>query len=178
MAVLDNLRKLSTMEFYKNAKKIRWELTDWLFRDFGNKHNPRSVRQVIKNIDEEDQAVIDEIFQKYGKSTNKEFQSEYPQWFIDHERDIVVRLLQELMECIIKANSIKIETESEYQLRRQYQTRAISACFALYTELDYIAASIGTDLNDLVDILDRLDREISLLRGWRQSDNKKRPKTK
>lgn len=166
------------MEFYKNAKRIRADLTDWLFRDFGNKHNPRSVRMVIKNIEAEDQKTIDDIFTKYGKSLNKEFQSEYPQWFIDHERDIVVRLLQDMMTGIIKANAVYIETEKEYEIRRGYQSQAIAACYALYTELDYIVSAIGTDLNKFIHILEAIDKEIDLLKGWRQSDNKKRPKAK
>nr|DAY83406.1 MAG TPA: hypothetical protein [Caudoviricetes sp.] len=46
MAVLNNLRNLSEMEFYKNAIKMRVNLTNWLLRDFGTKRNPRSVTKV------------------------------------------------------------------------------------------------------------------------------------
>lgn len=60
------MRKLSSMEFYKNAIRIRQRLTDWMLRDFGTKRNRRSVKQIIKEIDPTDQYVIDSIFEKYG----------------------------------------------------------------------------------------------------------------
>lgn len=71
MAVLKNLRSLSSMEFYKNAIRLRVDITNWMLRNFGIKRNARSVNQVIKNIDVEDQKIIDSIFEKYGKTPNK-----------------------------------------------------------------------------------------------------------
>ena len=53
MAVLKNLRSLSSMEFYKNAIRLRVDITNWMLRNFGIKRNARSVNQVIKNIDAE-----------------------------------------------------------------------------------------------------------------------------
>ena len=126
MAVLNNLRNLSEMEFYKNAIKMRVNLTNWLLRDFGTKRNPRSVTKVIKNIDEEDQNTIDEIFAKYGKSPKYEFQSEYPEWFVEYERKVIVELLQELVENITSANSIypsKDFLHEEYAERRSTEIR-------------------------------------------------------
>lgn len=73
MAVLKNLRSLSSMEFYKNAIRLRVDITNWMLRNFGIKRNARSVNQVIKNIDAEDQKIIDSIFEKYGKTQNKHF---------------------------------------------------------------------------------------------------------
>ncbi len=76
MAVLKNLRSLSNMQFYKTAIYIRKELTDWMLRDFGTTKNKKSVRQVIKDISPEDQKTIDDIFTKYGRSSNKKDQGE------------------------------------------------------------------------------------------------------
>ena len=63
------------MEFYKNAIYMRTEISKWMMRDFGVKRNPKSVNQVIKDISKEDQQMIDEIFSKYGKTPNHEFQA-------------------------------------------------------------------------------------------------------
>lgn len=104
MSVLKNLRNLSNMQFYKTALFIRKELSEWMLREFGTTRNKKSVRQVIKDITPEDQKTIDEIFIKYGRSTNKEYQGEYPEWFMDHERDTILKVLQELMENIVRAN--------------------------------------------------------------------------
>ena len=87
MSVIKNLRSLSTMEFYKNAITLRKDITNWMLRNFDIKRNARSIVQVIKNIDKEDQKVIDNIFAKYDKTQNNQFQSEYPEWFINSQRE-------------------------------------------------------------------------------------------
>lgn len=62
----------------------------------------------------------------------------------------------------------------EYALRRKYQDIAISECYSLSQELQYIVACFDTNINKLQTILDRIEKEVDLLKGWRQSDNKKR----
>ena len=179
MAVLKNLRNLSEMEFYKNAIRMRVDLTNWLLRDFGVKRNPRSVNQVIKTIDETDQKTIDEIFAKYGKFPNHEFESEYPEWFVDFEREVIIKILQELIENITSANSIYPSKEflhEEYGKRREFQNKAICNCYTLYQELQYITACFKTDVNKFVPFLESIEREVDLLKGWRQSDNSRRKK--
>ena len=174
MAVLKNLRNLSNMQFYKTTIYIRQELTDWMLRDFGTTKNKKSVKQVIKDISPEDQQVIDEIFMKYGKSPNKVYQGEYPQWFMDHEREVILKILQELVENITRANTLYVSkgNRTEYELRRAYQDKAIGCCFVLYQELQYIISMFGTDLNKFIPILESIEKEVDLLKGWRQSDNK------
>ena len=63
MSVPSGLRDLSKMEYYKNAVRIRTLIDEWLIREFGLKKSYRSVRQVIKNITEDDQKLIDSIFE-------------------------------------------------------------------------------------------------------------------
>lgn len=173
-SVLKNLRTLSSMEFYKNAIRMRSDLTDWLLRDFGTKRNKKNINRVIKNIEQEDKDIIDSIFAKYGKNPNQEFQSEFPEWFIDYERTIVTTLLHDLVANITAANSIYAIYTFEFDLRREYQDKAIINCYQLYQELQYIVSIIDTDLNKLIPFLESIEKEIDLLKGWRQSDNKKR----
>lgn len=174
MSVLKNLRNLSNMQFYKTALFIRKELSEWMLREFGTTRNKKSVRQVIKDITPEDQKTIDEIFIKYGRSTNKEYQGEYPEWFMDHERDTILKVLQELMENIVRANTLYVQkgNRTEYEQRRLYQDRAIGCCYVLYSELQYIRSLFATDLNKYVEILESIEKEVDLLKGWRMSDNK------
>lgn len=176
MSVLKNLRNLSAMEFYKNALFIRKDLTQWLLRDFGAKKNPKNVRMVLKDITKEEQQTIDKIFENHGKSTNKEFQSEYPQWFVDFERKVITEKLFEMMTNITEANSIYPYRDFEWDLRREYQDKAITNCYAIFQELQYIVSLFPTDLNRFVYLLDKIEKEIDLLKGWRQSDNKRRDK--
>lgn len=177
MSVLKNLRSLSSMEFYKNAIELRKAITMWMVRDFGTRRNARSVASVIKNIDDADKHIIDEVFAKYGKTPNHEFQSEYPSWFVDFERNIIMKILQSLIYNITMANSIYPIDDflnDEYALRRKYQDVAISECYALLQEVQYIVACFDININKLQPVLDKIETEVDLLKGWRQSDNKKR----
>lgn len=174
MSVLKNLRSLSDMQFYKTAIQIRKELTVWLLKDFGAKRNVKSVNQVIKDITPEEQGQINAIFAKYGKTSNKTYQSEYPAWFVNFERQIISKNLAEMVTNITQANSIYPYYMFEWDLRRSYQDKAICNCYNLYQELQYIVSLFPTDLNRFIDLLDVIEREVQLLKGWRQSDNKKR----
>ena len=178
MSVIKNLRSLSTMEFYKNAITLRKDITNWMLRNFGIKRNARSITQVIKNIDKEDQKVIDNIFAKYDKTQNNQFQSEYPEWFINSQREHMMRILQDMMDEITSANSIYATNLSEFDERRNHQNEAIACCYKLFQEIQYIISIFNTDLNKLVPIIDMIEKEVDLLKGWRQSDNKSRKKIK
>ena len=89
MSVPSGLRDLSKMEYYKNAVRIRTLIDEWLIREFGLKKSYRSVRQVIKNITEDDQKLIDSIFEKYSVNLNKTYNGEYPEWYIKHEQELI-----------------------------------------------------------------------------------------
>ena len=177
MSVLKNLRSLSSMEFYKNAIEMRKAITMWMLRDFGTKRNARSVTRVVRNMDESDKATIDEIFASYGVSPNQEFQCEYPSWFVEFERDIIMKILQSIIHNITRANSIYPTDDflnEEYAVRRKYQDIAISECYSLIQELQYIVACFETDINKFQPIVEKIEKEVDLLKGWRQGDNKKR----
>ena len=178
MSVLKNLRGLSEMEFYKNALKIRKDITEWLLKDFGYRKNPRSIHCVVKGMTPDEQSQIDAIFAVHGKSPGKEFQSEFPSWFVDFERQVIIRILHDMMSDITRANSVYATLDFEFDLRRKYQDMAITCCYELYQELSYIRQSFRINLNKWLPVLDGIDREVNLLRGWRQSDNKRRKELK
>lgn len=177
MSVLKNKRDLSDMEFYKNAIRMNQELVTWMMRNFGTEMNPRSVNQVIKNISEDDQKAIDDIFSKYGQSPNHEFVSEFPKWYIDRKRKRLLDLCDELIENITNANSIYPTEEflhEEYAMRREFQTMAICNCKDIEQVLQGIRVDFRIDINKLDKFFDMSKREVDLLKGWRQSDNKAR----
>lgn len=164
MAVLKNLRNLSNMQFYKTAIYIRQELTDWMLRDFGTTKNKKSVKQVIKDISPEDQQVIDEIFMKYGKSPNKVYQGEYPQWFMDHEREVILKILQELVENITRANTLYVSkgNRTEYELRRAYQDKAFLQ--DLLKNLIRLSDEMGLTVNTKKTQICRIDKGFRFLK--------------
>ena len=177
MSVLKNKRDLSDMEFYKNAIRMNQELATWMMRNFGTQRNPRSVNQVIKNINEDDQKTIDDIFSKYGKPPNHEFVSEFPEWYVDRKRKRLLDLCDDLIENITNANSIYPTEEflhEEFAIRREFQWMAICNCKDIEQVLQGIRVDFRIDINKINKFLDMSKREVDLIKGWRQSDNKVR----
>lgn len=177
MSVLKNKRDLSDMEFYKNAIRMNQELATWMMRNFGTRRNPRSVNQVIKNINEDDQKTIDDVFAKYSQSPNHEFVSEFPEWYVDRKRKRLLDLCDDLIENITNANSIYPTEEflhEEFAIRREFQWMAICNCKDIEQVLQGIRVDFRIDINKINKFLDMSKREVDLIKGWRQSDNKVR----
>ena len=101
MGVLKNLQNLSDLEFYKCAEKLQDDITDFCLRNFGLKKSPRNVNQIIKDISEEDQSEINKIFEKYGKTPNQQYASEYPEWFIDNRKRRLLSYTDDFIDFII-----------------------------------------------------------------------------
>ena len=174
MSVLKNLQDLSDLEFYKCAEKLQDDITDFCLRDFGLKKSPRSVKQVIKNIDEKDQEEINAIFAKYGRTPNQQFRSEYPEWFLKSRKLKLIKYTDTLIGCIIEANLIYAVSIAECDQRRKLQNNAIGVCGNLYRELQYLKRHLPINLNWITGTLAMIKREEVLLKGWRRSDNKTR----
>ena len=174
MSVLKNLQDLSDLEFYKCAEKLQDDITDFCLRDFGLKKSPRSVKQVIKNIDEKDQEEINAIFAKYGRTPNQQFRSEYPEWFLKSRKLKLIKHTDTLIGCIIEANLIYAVSLAECDQRRELQNNAIGVCGNLYRELQYLKRHLPINLNWITGTLAMIKREEVLLKGWRRSDNKTR----
>lgn len=174
MSIPSGLRDLSKMEFYKNAVRIRKLVDLWLIREFGIKKNPRSVRQVIKEINDEDQKLIDEICVKYGVNPNKSYNSEYPEWYLEDEKKLIKTYTGRLIYYIVQANKLHPQYDFEWQQRRQAQNEAIGIVQNIYVEIEHIKSMFDVSLKFTEDLIDALDHEEDLLKGWRQSDNKRR----
>ena len=174
MSVLKNMQDLSDLEFYKCAEKLQDDITDFCLRDFGLKKSPRSVKQVIKNIDEKDQEEINAIFAKYGRTPNQQFRSEYPEWFLKSRKLKLIKYTDTLIGCIIEANLIYAVSLAECDQRRELQNNAIGVCGNLYRELQYLKRHLPINLNWITGTLAMIKREEVLLKGWRRSDNKTR----
>lgn len=174
MGVPSGLRDLSKMEFYKNAVRIRKLIDLWLIREFGIKKNPRSVRQVVKGITEDDQKTIDEIYAKYGVNPNKTYNSEYPEWYLDDEKKLIKSYTNRLIYYLVQANKLHPQHEFEWEHRRQNQNEAIGVVQSIYVEIEHIKSMFDVSLKFTEDLIDALDREENLIKGWRQSDNKRR----
>lgn len=134
MGVLKNLQNLSDLEFYKCAEKLQDDITDFCLRNFGLKKSPRNVNQIIKDISEEDQSEINKIFEKYGKTSNQQYASEYPEWFTDNRKRRKLR--GRLDAGKITAAEIKEQYKSwRGNIIKYYAYKSVRSCDVLYKSL-------------------------------------------
>ena len=151
MSVVKNKRSLSRLEFYKNARKLRLDLTNWLLRDFG-------IRDRVYKI-------------KDDEELEKTLVAQYPKWFVDHARESVLTILTNLMLNITAANSIYPINMMEVDIRRGLQDKAIANCEQLMQQLIYCADVMPLQVSKLEPYAEAIDKEIALLKGWRKSTN-------
>ena len=70
------------------------------------------------------------------------------------------------------ANTIYPRSMHEYETRRDYQNAAIVNCEQLINELQRVVEIFDVDLNLYNRYVKAIDREIGLIKRWRQRDNR------
>ena len=83
----------------------------------------------------------------------------------------IVTTALDVAECIRKANAIRVDKESDYIRRREYQQRARENAEWLVTLIDLAYRNLGTIGGDKADYWIGLVIEVEdLLSAWRKSD--------
>ena len=175
MSVLADLRNLSSKEYYKNALRIRKELELYLTRDFAKKALKHNISTVAKQINDADKVILNEISSKYMPDDFRIFKIDTPKDYADAERKYLINLCREMTSNIVSADSIYVGPnmhKSDLIMRRNYQNKALAACYKLLEELYEMQEMYPTELNDMNKLLSLLDNEYNLITGWRRSDNK------
>jgi len=172
MSVPVGKRRISEMEFFSNAIRMRKDITMMLLRNFGCKERARDLKlphglKIMNSVDRE--ALLD-ILDRWN--AGGEVLVQYPQWLLSHFRDSLLQLLRDLMMQITAANSIYPTMLIEAEERRLLQNKAICTCECLLQELNHIASVLPVDANNILRFVEMADREVALLKGWRKSDNK------
>ena len=146
MSVIKSKRGLSKMEFYHNARKLRKDMTEFIRREFGVHSRTNRIDQTLP-----------------------------ANWYSEDIKTIADNLrilLRNLLWNITAANTIYAKNESELQTRRHYQTEAIINCQQLIQELQFAEDSLPINAEKLLPYIEAIGFEITLLKGWRKSDNK------
>ena len=171
MGVPKSDRSISQMEFFKNAIELRKDFVDLLLRDFGVKKRKWNVENFTGSyhFSEEDAGTMKELCEKYEING---LVTEFPEWLIDNERQNILKILNELISNITKANSIYPHHREEYFDRRILQDYAIGNCEELFQEMQYCLDIFPVDANKYMQFVDKINKEIALLKGWRKGDNK------
>lgn len=171
MSVLKNKRTESKFEVFSNAYKLSVEMQKLLLRDMGVKDKTINLKywNPYLNINEQDKTVLDNILEKYNLVDT--LVGEYPLWIIDFYRSHIIKLSVEMMDNIRMANSIYVTNTLEYQERRMSQDKAIGNCEQLFDIIQIMLEVFNLDITKYQRYIDMINKEISLLKSWRKSDN-------
>lgn len=66
------------------------------------------------------------------------------------------------------AHDIYMKTDVDYKMRRSYQNRALSVIYHMMNEIDYYIYSYPKHTDRFIDILEILNNEVIVLKGWRK----------
>ncbi len=79
--------------------------------------------------------------------------------------------IDEMVDNITFANSIRATTKEKFSQRQEYQQRAIINCFQLQNQIIRLEKCTETvTIKSLDKIIDLLCKELLLLKGWKKSD--------
>ena len=82
----------------------------------------------------------------------------------------IVKKVDNLLDFIILANSIKANTLKKLLLRKLLQTLAIATCYRIQNKLRLAVKCVETvKIKDINRIIEKLTEEINLLKGWKKS---------
>lgn len=106
----------------------------------------------------------------YGKDDRENF-SKY-RFMMQNFKNRVDQLAALITNNVRAANTIYPTNLHECEMRRDYQNTAIVNCEQLLKELQRIAEIFEVDLNLYSPYVKAIDREIGLIKKWRQRDKK------
>ncbi len=154
MSVLVSNRKESKFEAIVFSLELHQMLIELMQRDFGVRDIDQFVRVRFAN----------------GKDKVENF-SRY-RYLMKRSKDRVDSEASLITSNLRGANSIYPRTLHEYECRRDYQNNAIVHCEILIQELQHVVEIFEVDLNTYNRYVNAIDREIGLIKRWRQRDNK------
>lgn len=154
MSVLASKRKESKFEAITFSIELHDMLLDFMQRSFGVKDLEHFVR----------------VRFAYGKDETEDF-AKY-RYLMSNFKNRIDQLASQLTSNVRAANSTYPTSIHEYEQRRDYQNNAIINCEQILKELQRIVEIFEVDINTYGRYVNAIDREIGLIKKWRQRDNK------
>lgn len=156
MSVLVTDRKESKLEAITFSLELHDILIQFMQRSFGVKNFERIIRS------------------KYGDSTDFGQEMSNSRFLMYRFKVRINDTAMLLTSNVRAANSIYPTTLHECDVRRDYQNAAIGNCEQLIKDLQQIVDVFDVDVNVYGQYIEAIDREIGLIKKWRQRDNKTR----
>lgn len=154
MSVLAAKRKESRDEAIVHSIELHNMLDELMRRSFGIKDIDQYVRTQYA----------------YGKDPKEDF-AKYRFIMMDSKNQIE-RTASLLTANLRAAKSLFPTSMHEYEIRRDYQNAGIVNCNQLINYLQHVIEIFNVDLNVYGKYIKAIDREIELIKKWRQRDNK------
>lgn len=154
MSVLVSNRKESQYEAITHSTNLHNELIDLMQRNFGVKDINHFVR----------------VKYAYGDDSEENF-AKY-RYLIHNSKTQIDKTATLLTNNLVAAKSLYPTSLSEYEQRRSYQNAAIANCEQLLMELQRTVEIFDVNLNVYSKCVKDINREIELIKRWRQKDNK------
>ena len=153
MSVLYANRRESRFEAIVYSTELHDMMIEFMQRGFG-----------IKDVDH-----VVRVKYARGKLDSENF--EYFRFLMHNSKMRIDQLCALLTSNVRAANSIYPTTMAEYDKRREYQNAAIITCEQMIKELQHIVDTFEVDVNKYGRYIQAIDREIGLIKRWRQRDN-------
>lgn len=170
MPIPKSKRKESQFEVFHHFTQMRKKITDLLLRDFGYSYE-KFNKNIEKRYGGKTYEELDDT-QKADYFRKKKKNEAFDEWFVVQERDLIIECMHSLNEHIYVANSIYPTCQEELTERRIHQDIAIGQCYRLIQELQYAIETLPVNVNVYLRFAEDIEKEISLIKGWRKSDNK------
>ncbi len=175
MSVPKGKRGVSKFEFFHNALKMNKLITLLLVRDFGVKSISKDLKVFTRSakMNEETSKTFEEICDEYHIGV----EAEYPQWLIEYYRNWVLKALRDMMEHIVKANTIyPAEPNIEYwfTMKKKYQKMAQADCYTLLQALTTAGHILPVNYEKFMPFVNMVEKELALLKQWQKSTSKQR----
>lgn len=154
MSVLAVNRKESRFEAIAFSIELHDMLIELMQRGFG-----------IRNVDQF-------VRKRFVRNTITEETYAFYRYEMHNSKMRIDQLASLLTNNIRAANSIYPTDLKEYEMRREYQNMAIIACEQIVHELQRIVDIFEVDVNVYGRYIQAIDREIGLIKRWRQRDNR------
>lgn len=154
MSVLVKDRKESKFEAITYSIELHNMLIELMQRSFGIK----DLRHFVS------------LRYAYGKEDKEDF-SKY-RYLMHNFKTHINDIASTLTSNVRAANSLYPTSLHEYEKRRDYQNIAIANCEMLKKELQQVVEVFEVDINIYGRYIRAINREIELIKKWRQRDNK------
>lgn len=81
--------------------------------------------------------------------------------------------MDELIDHITHAYTVWATSKAEYDYRRVEMDKAVGSCECLKKDLEGAIDILPVDAEKYLPYVERIDKEIALIKGWRKADNKR-----